>query len=203
MGNRLPYIDGVKILVITDISTSAAALRTGKADFGTVIPADDAKTLMHEVPEFKYTTYMSSYPYVIAMRIDNTELPYGYKKVRQALMMATDFNVLKDGFYGGSAEILAIPVSSEAKGAYMPLEDMPESAQALYRYNPEKAQELLAEAGYPDGFTAKMILWSATITPTWLLFCRICGLRQVSTWSSSPGRQLHSFLLFIPGLIRI
>jgi hypothetical protein len=73
MGNRLPYLDGVKILVITDISTSAAALRTGKADFGTVIPADDAKTLIHEVPEFKYTTYMSSYPYVIAMRIDKTD----------------------------------------------------------------------------------------------------------------------------------
>jgi peptide/nickel transport system substrate-binding protein len=160
-GNQLPYLGGVKILVVNDISTSAAALRTGKADFFTVIPADDANNYVHEVSEVRYTTYVSSYPYVIAMRIDKTELPYKEKKVRQALMMATDFNALKDGFYGGSAEILGFPVSSEAKGAYMPLDQMPESAQALYRYNPEKARELLAEAEYPDGFTARMILWSA------------------------------------------
>ncbi len=160
-GNQLPYFDGVKILVITDISTSAAALRTGKVDFYTGIPADDAENYRHEVPEFKYTTYVSSYPYVIAMRIDKTEFPYKEKKVRQALMMATDFNAIKDDFYGGSAEILAFPVSSEAKRAYMPLEEMPESARALYHYNPEKARELLVEAGYPDGLTAKMILWSA------------------------------------------
>ncbi len=75
-------------------------------------------------------------------------------------MLATDFNALKDDFFEGNAEILAFPVSSEAKQAYMPLEDMPESARALYRYDPDKARQLIADAGYPEGFTARLIYWS-------------------------------------------
>jgi peptide/nickel transport system substrate-binding protein len=35
---------------------------------------------------------------------------------------------------------------------------MPEEVQDLYRYNPEKAKALLAEAGYPNGFKANIII---------------------------------------------
>ena len=94
------------------------------------------------------------------MRIDNADLPYRDKRVRQALMMATDFDSLKNDFYGGDAEILAYPVTSESKTVYVPLEDMPETVQALYRHDTTNAMELLAEAGYPDGFKASMIVYN-------------------------------------------
>jgi len=51
-------------------------------------------------------------------------------------------------------------VTKEARRAYLPLEQMPESVQALYRYNPDRSRQLLAEAGYPEGFKAKMIVLS-------------------------------------------
>lgn len=93
------------------------------------------------------------------MRTDKPDLPYQDRRVRQALMMATDFAAWRDDFYEGEAEILAFPVTRESKSAYVPMEEMPESVQVLYRYDPKKAMELLAEAGYPGGFKARMIVY--------------------------------------------
>ena len=41
-------------------------------------------------------------------------------------------------------------------GYFEPLEAMPASVQELFTYNPAKAKKLLAEAGYPNGFTFKV-----------------------------------------------
>jgi len=157
-GNRLPYLDGIKILVISDISTVEAAFRTAKIETVTEVPTEGAKGFIQSVPELKYRTYLSGTATVFSMRTDKAELPYKDKRVRQALMMATDFNGLKNDFFGGEADILAFPVTKEANRAYMPLDEMPQSAQALYHYDPDKAKQLLIEAGYPDGFTAKVIV---------------------------------------------
>jgi len=40
---------------------------------------------------------------------------------------------------------------------YIPLEELPESCRELWDYNPEKAKQLLAEAGFPKGFETNVI----------------------------------------------
>ncbi len=159
-GNRLPYLDGVKMLVIPDISTAQAALRTAKVDLASGVGPEDAKSFTRSHRDLKYRSYLPLMPAVVALRMDKAELPYKDKRVRQALMMATDFTAFKNDFFAGDAEILAFPVTKEAGRAYMPLEEMPQSTQALFNYNPEKAKLLLAEAGYPDGFKSKMVILS-------------------------------------------
>ena len=47
------------------------------------------------------------------------------------------------------------PFPPSFKDVYTPLDKLPPSARELYTYNPEKAKKLLAEAGYPNGFTFK------------------------------------------------
>jgi peptide/nickel transport system substrate-binding protein len=159
-GNQLPYLDEIKALVIPDVSTALATFRTGNHPMAAQVGAEEAKSLMQFSPKLKYRSYLFGMPAVICMRNDKAELPYKDKRVRQALMMAIDFNTLKNDLFGGEAEILAFPVTSENKRAYMPVEDMPEEAQALYRYDPDKARQLLAEANYPEGFKAKMLVIS-------------------------------------------
>ena len=53
---------------------------------------------------------------------------------------------------------MAYPQHPDFGDYFQPLEEMPESVQELYSYQPEKARQLLAEAGYPDGFEFDMQL---------------------------------------------
>lgn len=75
-------------------------------------------------------------------------------------MLATDFETIKKGYYGDEAEIDVWPVNSTYRDWYVPLSGMPAAVQDLYKYNPEKAKQLLKEAGYPNGFKTSIVVQS-------------------------------------------
>ena len=156
--NQLPYIDTVHILTIPDLSTRMAALRTGKVDELGGIVWEDHASLKRTNPELKSKGRVFVRSYNIWFRLDKPELPYDDIRVRRALYLATNQQEIKDLFYGGEAVMLSYPINpyEEYLPAYTPLEEMPESIRELYEYHPDKAKELLAEAGYPDGFKAKI-----------------------------------------------
>lgn len=164
-GNKLPYIDTVKFFIIPDLSTRLATMRTGRADWVTDIESEDARGLLASNPNMRSIKYMGGFAgnMGIQMRTDKEELPFKDKRVRQAMMMATDFNAIKNDLYKGEAEILIWPVASPYYWLYTPLEKLPENVQALYKYNPERAKQLLAEAGYPKGFKTKLIVQNVSI----------------------------------------
>jgi peptide/nickel transport system substrate-binding protein len=157
-GNQLPYLDSVKYLIIPDASTQQAALRTGEVDLMaafTTIDWETAAVLMKTAPKLLYKKYnQDTAPNCIHMRTD--QVPFNDKLVRRALMMATDFESLERDLFGGDAQILTWPKTEirEYKNAYLGLDDpeMPASVRELYTYSPEKAKQLLEEAGYPNGF---------------------------------------------------
>jgi peptide/nickel transport system substrate-binding protein len=163
-GNQLPYVDTVKFLIIPDASAALAALRTGKVDMlgnPIVVSHDDAMSLIKSNPELKYTKSLSG-SMAISMRTDKQDLPFKDIKVRQALMMATDFATIKSQFDGGEDEILSFPLAP-VKGyekAYMGMNELPADVQALYSYNPTKAKQLLTEAGYANGFKTTVDTWN-------------------------------------------
>jgi peptide/nickel transport system substrate-binding protein len=79
------------------------------------------------------------------------------------MMMAINHPALKDDFYGGNAMLVAWPVAPVGDidifgDMYTPLEELPESTQMLFGYYPEEAKALLTEAGWPNGFTAEVVL---------------------------------------------
>ena len=155
-GNKLPYADGVTMFIIPDLSARIAAIRTGKADRITGITADTSKSIKQTTPDLKSVKFLDGFNInVVGMRIDKQDLPYKDKRVRQALMYATDFNGLKAAL-GGDAEIDSYPVNKTFKRAHMNLDEEPANVQDLYKYNPDKAKQLLTAAGYPNGFTSKI-----------------------------------------------
>lgn len=158
-GNQLPYADTVKILIIPDLSTRLASMRTGRAEWVDAIEWEDATSFMKTAANIQYKKYLPG-GRGVALRTDKPDLPFKDKRVRQALMLATDFEALKRDLYLGEAEIHINPVAPVLGygRAYMPMNELPESVQSLYKHNPEKAKQLLAEAGYPRGFKTKMIV---------------------------------------------
>jgi len=160
--NQVPYVDGMKRLIIPDSSTRLAALRTGKIDYLQALSIDDFKLIHQQHPEM-LTQNIYGHPNFLVARVDKPELPFADLRVRQAMNLALNQQEILDGFYDGQGEVLSWPWYSwktNAK-AYIPLKDLPAEpttpdsrcgAQELFGYNPTKAKQLLAEAGYPDGF---------------------------------------------------
>ena len=157
--NQLPYLDGVKYLVIPDQSTMLAALRTAKIDWVNPIGWEDARSLKERTPELKYLKAWSALPTCIAWRVDKPELPFYDVKVRQALWMAVNHEELARDFYGGEADVYAFPILNipEFKDFDIPREEWSDTVKMMFEYHPDKAKQLLAEAGYPDGFETTII----------------------------------------------
>jgi len=158
-GDQLPYLDGVKFLVIPDVSTRFAAIRTGRVDWGPPVAWEDAQQLIKTAPNLENTKYVPLTAVLIGGRLDKPELPFADVRVRQALQMAVDRQTMLDSLYGGEGPLLNWPVSPipEFRSLYTPLEELPEDVQALFTYSPEKAKQLLTEAGYPNGFQTSIV----------------------------------------------
>ncbi len=152
-GNELPYIDGVKQLIISDTSTSQAAFRTGKLDRYPTTSWETKDLLLQQCPDVMHHATKGqgvNYPWM-KIHIGN---PWEDIKIRQAANMAINQQEIMDEYYGGNAEILNwpyvdLPVFS---GMYTPLEEQPQIVQDMFGYDPDRAKAILAEAGYPDGF---------------------------------------------------
>ena len=160
--NTLPYVDGVNMLIIPDASTRLAALRTGKIEkLGGGrggLGWEDRDSLLKTSPELQWTEGLAIAD-LVGMRVDKPELPFYDVRVRRALAMGVDRQGIAEEYYGGNAEVFAFPIFPlpEYKDMFVPLDELPESVQEQYEYNPEKARQLLAEAGYPNGFKTEIV----------------------------------------------
>ncbi|MFC1864986.1 ABC transporter substrate-binding protein, partial [Chloroflexota bacterium] len=155
--NQLPYVDGLTFLPIADVSTLLAALRTGKVDQFEQVSLEDKDLLLRTRPDLQFMEYYELSPECIYLRCDKPESPLYDVRVRQAMHMSIDRQAMVDNLFGGKAQIFSHPVDPSYKDVHVPLEQQPESVQELFEYNPDKAKQLLAEAGYPDGFKCDII----------------------------------------------
>ena len=155
--NRLPYADSLKILIIPDLSTQMAALRTGKIAELADLLWEDAASLLQTNPELQSDSYSK---FTKALHPRNDTPPFDDVRVRRALNMGVNKRAILEHFYDGQGELFVYPIMPAYKDMYTPLEELPESVQELYEYNPDKARQLLAEAGYPDGFKITLNLQS-------------------------------------------
>ena len=149
-GRSLPYLDGFQVLVITDASTRTASLRSGKLTNLGNIPWSDAESLKTTNP--KLMNYAKLMSYAMKLTLNSSAQPYSDQKVRRALSMAIDRYAIADDFYKGNAEVVTGIAPPIFKGIGARVDELPPSQKELFEYDPEKAKQLLAEAGYPNGF---------------------------------------------------
>jgi len=148
---EIPFIDTLIIRTIKDKATWLTALRTAQLDILEAIDWISAIHLRETTPELKWSRWLGTNARFIAMRCD--QAPFDDVRVRRALNLAVNQREIVDVYYSGHAELFGFPHKPSFVGYYTPLEEMPDTVQELFSYNPEKAKQLLAEAGYPDGFS--------------------------------------------------
>ena len=140
-----PYLDGVMFRFITDVNMRANALRSGEVHVANDLRDESIKTV-REDPNLKTNEVPGmqvSYMYMNMM-----EGPTADIRVRTAIIQALDIDQLNAALYQ----------YGEAERAYQPLPPISwgydeTSNDLVPKYDPENAKKLLAEAGYPDGFT--------------------------------------------------
>ena len=157
--NQLPYLDGLRTPIIPDLSTQQAAFRTGNLDMMIEVSYEDWDRFMQQRPDLQYMEIYASLPTFPCGRTDKEELPFKDVKVRQAMNLAVNQVEMLEDYYEGHGALLCYPFLPipAFQEVYVPLEEMPEVVQELFTYNPEKAKQLLAEAGYPTGFKTHII----------------------------------------------
>ena len=153
--NRLPYIDELVRLIMPDQATRISAMRTGQIDylghnsdgyFQTVDPID---SLQRSNPELRVNPYYFRAGESAAFNV--TKPPFDDIRVRHAIQMAVDLETINTTYYKGWMRPEPMGTQQPATGFAIPFAEWPEEVRQYYRYDPEAAEKLLDEAGYPRG----------------------------------------------------
>ncbi|MDE0024785.1 MAG: ABC transporter substrate-binding protein [Spirochaetaceae bacterium] len=148
--NRLPYVDQLRRLVIPEEGTIMAALRSGKLDFRMHAPSDidSIESLQRTNPEIAAHPiyFRSSDSFAPNHRVP----PLSDLNVRRAMQMALDNETVARTYWKGWADPTPHGLVG-LTGYFIPFEEWDEEVKQYYRYDPEAAEKLLDEAGYPRG----------------------------------------------------
>ncbi len=141
----VPEIQNVTFRPIPETSTRVAALQSGDVDIITNVPAFRQEEIASDEIDIRVTP-STFFQYVALDGTKNEAL--ADVRVRQALQYATNVDEIVEFLFEGSAAKIAVPLAFGTFGLDESIEPYP--------YDPDLARELLAEAGYPDGFTLVM-----------------------------------------------
>lgn len=151
------YWDEISITVIENPEQRLNALRTGEVDYiaGDLASADAAAAADLQV------LYAPTIVYGLSLldRAGDLDSPIADVKVRQAINYALDREGIATallGEYGFATEQTIVP----SEPGYV------EALDGRYDYDPEAATKLLAEAGYPDGFTLPVVASTSATAAT-------------------------------------
>ena len=155
LDNHWRVVPEFKTLVfkeVPELSTRVAMIQAGEADIAKIV-ADQAVNLkggkidIVSIPGDWYLDVLLWGQWLPSVESYDPNLPWLDKRVREAMNLAINREEITDYLYSGYAS----PIGADR---YTEWSEM----LAARPYDPDRAKELLAEAGYPDGFDVE--IWS-------------------------------------------
>ena len=140
----IPVIVELVMRVLPDPATEVEALKAGEIDIVEIVPAPQTEEIqnteglnvdIHPGYSFSYVGFN--------MDPEKTTL-FQDQRVRAALFIAIDKEAIRDNIYLGLGEV-ALGTQPKLSFAYAP-----EAVEETYAYDPERARQLLADAGWVD-----------------------------------------------------
>ncbi|MGW3957765.1 ABC transporter substrate-binding protein [Streptomyces sp. NPDC004752] len=139
-----PKLDKLIVKALPDAAARTAALRSGSVNWIEYPNPDDMASL--EADGAKVVT--NSYDHLWYWILDTTAKPWNDPRVRRAANYAIDREAIAEDLLHGTADP-AHQAAPHGTFAYDPASD-------TYGHDPAKARKLLAEAGYPKGFSTSV-----------------------------------------------
>ncbi len=142
-----PKLDAVTFRFISDPTNQLAALKAGDVDVVLELTPEIASTLNREQ---NITVLSAPQDLVQIVAINKTRPPFDDLRVRQALALAVD--------RGEIIRLVSLGYASPVGSHLAPTAPYYADMTWVYPHDPQRARELLAEAGYPQGFSATLTL---------------------------------------------
>ncbi|MCL5067874.1 MAG: ABC transporter substrate-binding protein [Thaumarchaeota archaeon] len=139
-------VNQIRVMVVPDSSTRLSMLQSGQADVVEGVPPSSA-TSITSAAGLKLVVTPSELERYVGFNVNVK--PFNDVRVRQALNYAVNRSALIQVVYDGYAQKPTSPAAPNVTGY--------SAVTPFYNYNPTLAKQLLAEAGYPNGFNATMI----------------------------------------------
>jgi ABC-type transport system substrate-binding protein len=148
----LPYLDQVVIKAIPDVQARMVNLRSQAIDALMYLPLLDKQALAEEegIVVGEAPEGFSFYAFIMNINAP----PFDDVRVRQAFQYAINREEIANTAFHGEADTLLVPYAPTSWAYAADLDD-------YYTYDPERAKQLLTEAGYPDGFSIQMLIRGA------------------------------------------
>jgi peptide/nickel transport system substrate-binding protein len=145
-GRQLPYLDGIDTLYISDPLTSKATMQAKEADMTDVAPGKGASD--YQAMGLNVLVSIGASLNLIGDTA-HADSPFSKKEVREALEYAIDRETIAKAF-GFGYFTAPYQIQGPANVSYNP------NFTLGRKYDPDKAKQLLATSGYPDGFKCTM-----------------------------------------------
>ncbi|MEQ8194037.1 MAG: ABC transporter substrate-binding protein [Rhodospirillales bacterium] len=147
-----PSIKRITLRTVPDYGVQAAEIMAGNADMAFYIPHDIAADVQKSGRAKHVLGYSMRIGFIVldAAGATGKDAPTTKLKVRQALNHAFDRESLVKTLIKGTGEVIHSACNPVQFGCAVNVKK--------YEYDPEKAKKLLAEAGYPNGFSTT--LWA-------------------------------------------
>lgn len=139
-------VSQITFIGLPDSAARSQAIISGQIDVNTLINEDEVPGL--KAARLQIHSSSSGRTFGIAFITANENSPFRDVRLRRAANYAVNKQAIIDGIFGGNGRV-ASQAGGQAVIGYNP--DI-----EPYPYDPEKARQLLAEAGYADGVDLKM-----------------------------------------------
>ncbi|MSO98688.1 MAG: hypothetical protein EXR11_10800 [Rhodospirillaceae bacterium] len=183
---RQPIIDNIEMLSLSDAAARVTALETKRVDVAPNINPDEAARLKPLGIRFHHRN--PTRVLVVALDVLRDGSPFKDVRVRQALNYAVNRQAIIDSLLGG-LEKPASQAATPATVGYVP-------GLEPYPYDPDKARQLLAEAGYKDGLSFMMEVPGGQLANDKAI------AQQIAADLSQVGVQMEVREITFPQLVR-
>jgi peptide/nickel transport system substrate-binding protein len=144
----VPKFKTITFLLVPEESTRLAQLRTNEVD---IIAVSRERVPEVKAAGFNVFSKLNDQVVVVYMQQQWDPVPIADKRVRQALNLALDKEALMQFVFAGQG----VPAVMYPIGSYG-VAGGADASLKPYPYDPQKAKQLLAEAGYPNGFETRI-----------------------------------------------